>query len=94
MNLTGRKADVKREEIENILKMKIFARIPADENQMLSCLNEGVPIVLKNPRHVISHAFSELTNDLIKVIQDSKTKQQAEARSETTEMLKKSSKLG
>ena len=51
LNLTGRKADVKREEIENILKMKIFGKIPADENLMLSCLNEGVPIVLKSPRH-------------------------------------------
>ena len=38
LNLTGRKADVKREEIEKILKMKIFGKIPADGNLALSML--------------------------------------------------------
>ena len=57
LNQTGRKADVKREEIENILKMKIFGKIPSDENVALSSLNEGVPILLKSPRHPISKAF-------------------------------------
>jgi pilus assembly protein CpaE len=94
LNLTGRKADVKREEIENILKMKIFGRIPADENLALSCLNEGVPIFLKSPHHGISKAFLEITSDLVKVIQDSKAKYQAALKSESTEILKKSSKLG
>ncbi|MGB2955685.1 MAG: AAA family ATPase, partial [Anaerolineales bacterium] len=32
LNLTGRKADVKKEEIENILQMKIFGKIPGDGN--------------------------------------------------------------
>jgi len=73
LNLTGRKADVKREEIENILKMKIFGKIPADGNLALSSLNEGVPILLKKPNHPISKAFNEITKELEKIVQTSKT---------------------
>ena len=72
LNLTGRKADVKREEIENILKMKIFGKIPADANLALSSLNEGVPILLKKPHHPISKAFFDITKELVKIIQTSK----------------------
>ncbi len=68
LNATGRKADVKKEAIEEILKMKIFGKIPADENLALSSLNEGVPIVLKNPRHPISKAFTDLAKELAKII--------------------------
>ncbi|MDO9545545.1 MAG: AAA family ATPase [Pelolinea sp.] len=73
LNLTGRKADVKKEEIENILKMKIFGMIPADGNLALSSLNEGVPILLKKPHHPISKAFNDITKELVKIIQTSKT---------------------
>ena len=73
LNLTGRKADVKMEEIENILKVKVFGRIPADDNLALSCLNEGVPILLKKPRHPISKAFNGIAQELVKIIQTSKT---------------------
>lgn len=73
LNLAGRKADVKREEIENILKMKIFGKIPADANLALSSLNEGVPILLKKPHHPISKAFFDITKELVKIIQTSET---------------------
>jgi pilus assembly protein CpaE len=73
LNLSGRKADVKMEEIENILKVKIFGKIPADDNLALSSLNEGVPILLKKPRHPISKAFNDITKELVKIIQTSKT---------------------
>ena len=92
LNLTGRKADVRREEIENILKMKIFGKIPADENLALSCLNEGVPIVLKNPRHPISKAFSDITAELVKIIQISKTEYLEKEKNEKTVLPKKLSK--
>ena len=94
LNLIGRKADVKREEIENILNMKIFGRIPADENLALSCLNEGVPIILKNPRHPITKAYEEIAKGLVKMIQDMNAEYQATMKSESADMLKKSSKLG
>lgn len=73
LNLAGRKADVRREEIEKILKMKIFGKIPIDENLALSCLNEGVPILLKSPRHPISKAYSDIAAELVKIIQTSQT---------------------
>jgi len=94
LNLIGRKADVKREEIEQILNMKIFGRIPADENLALTCLNEGVPIVLKNPRHPISKAYEEITSALVKQIKDMNAEYLATVKSESSEILKKSSKLG
>jgi len=70
LNLTGRKGDVKREEIENILKMEVFGKIPADENIALSSLNEGVPILLKKPRHPISKAFSSISKKIVKMIRN------------------------
>lgn len=69
LNQAGRKADVKLEEIEQILKMKIFGKIPADENFALACLNEGVPIVVKKSRHPISKAFKDIAKDLQKALQ-------------------------
>jgi pilus assembly protein CpaE len=94
LNLIGRKADVKREEIEQILNMKIFGRIPADEDLALTCLNEGVPIVLKNSRHPISKAYEEITSALVKQIKDMNAEYLATVKSENSEILKKSSKLG
>ncbi|MEL7591793.1 MAG: AAA family ATPase [Anaerolineaceae bacterium] len=94
LNLIGRKADVKREEIEQILNMKIFGRIPADENLALTSLNEGVPIVLKNPRHPVSKSYEEITSALVKQIKEMNAEYLATVKSESSEILKKSSKLG
>ncbi|KAF0107484.1 MAG: pilus assembly protein CpaE [Chloroflexi bacterium] len=94
LNLTGRKADVKREEIENILKMKIFGKIPADENSALSSLNEGVPLVLKNPNHPISSAITDIAKDLAKLIKKANQDYLESHKVETSEILTKSSKLG
>jgi pilus assembly protein CpaE len=65
VNQAGRKADVKSNEIEGILKMEIFATIPADDELALSSLNEGVPILMKKPHHRISKAYQKLTKDLL-----------------------------
>jgi len=73
LNLAGRKADVKVDEIENILKKKIFGKIPADENLALSCINEGVPILQKKPRHPISRALRQISKELISNLQTLKT---------------------
>jgi pilus assembly protein CpaE len=94
LNLTGRKADVKREEIENILKMKIFGRIPADENLALSCLNEGVPIILKSPNHAISNAIKEIAKGVKALIQKSKVEYAQKTTVPSSDALSKSSKLG
>ncbi len=67
LNQAGRKADVKENEIEDILKVDIFGTIPADENMALSSLNEGVPIILKKSRHPISRAIKKIAKDLVKL---------------------------
>jgi pilus assembly protein CpaE len=94
LNLTGRKADVKREEIEDILKMKLFGRIPADENLALSSLNEGVPIILKNPHHPISNAIKDIAKGLEKIILQLKADYIQRSKSASIDALSKSSKLG
>jgi pilus assembly protein CpaE len=92
LNQTGRINDVKKEEIEKILKMKIFGKIPADENLALNSLNEGVPILLKSPRHPISKAFSDITAELVKIIQTSKTEFLEKEKNEKTGLSQKPSK--
>lgn len=94
LNLTGRKADIKKEEIESILNMKLFGKIPADENLALSCINEGVPIVLKNASHPISAAFSTITKDLVKVMQKAKAGYLEASKKKNAEVLASTSKLG
>ncbi len=69
LNLTGRKADVKREEIERILKVDIFETIPTDENLALRSWNEGVPITLLKPRHPISKAYGKIAKKMEEIIQ-------------------------
>jgi len=67
VNLAGRKAEVKSNEIESILKIEIFGTISADDELALSSLNEGVPILLKKPHHRISKAYNKIAKDLIKI---------------------------
>lgn len=69
VNLAGRKADVRHNEIEKILKTTVFGTISADENLALSSLNDGVPIVLKKPHHRISREYKKITKDLAKILQ-------------------------
>jgi len=94
LNLTGRKEDVKTEEIENILKVKIFGKIPTDESLALSSLNEGVPILLKKPHHPISRAFSDIAKELLKIIKTAETVILENDKSDKTEPSKRSSKKG
>jgi MinD-like ATPase involved in chromosome partitioning or flagellar assembly len=49
--------------------MIVFGTIPADDDLALASLNEGVPILLKKPRHRISRAYTKITKDLVKIIQ-------------------------
>jgi len=72
LNMAGRRADVKLREIEGILKMEIFGKIPADDELALSSLNEGVPILLKKPHHAISKAYKQIAKDLVNLMQDSR----------------------
>lgn len=68
INLAGRKGDMSKEEIAKILKLKIIGKIPSDSNLALSSLNEGIPILLKKPKHPISKAINEIASELGKMI--------------------------
>jgi len=74
LNQSGRKAEVKRNEIEDVLEMELFGMIPADDDMALSSMNEGIPILLKKPRHPISKAFTKISQDLIKFSRTAKFK--------------------
>jgi pilus assembly protein CpaE len=65
----GKRLDIKREEIENILKMKVFGIIPADGDQMRRSLNEGVPIVMLKPTCAISRAYKGVAKSLVKTFE-------------------------
>lgn len=66
VNLAGHKADVREKDIEKIIKIPIFGTISADEKLALSSLNDGVPILLKKPKHRISREYKKITKNLIK----------------------------
>ena len=70
INFSGRKEDIKKDEIEKILKKEIFGTIPSDANLALSSINEGVPLILKKPRHPISKAINEIAKALINLLPD------------------------
>jgi MinD-like ATPase involved in chromosome partitioning or flagellar assembly len=65
----GKRLDIKQEEIENILKMKVFGIIPADGDQMRRSLNEGVPIVIMKPTCPISRAYKGVAKKLVKIFE-------------------------
>jgi pilus assembly protein CpaE len=70
LNNSGDKTDIRRIEIEKILKRKIACQIPADTKLFMSSLNEGVPAILKNPRHPANKAIKkfavEINNEIVK----------------------------
>jgi len=71
----GKRLDIKQEEIENILKMKVFGIIPADGDQMRKSLNEGVPIVIMKPTCPISRAYKGVAKKLFKTLESIDTQE-------------------
>jgi pilus assembly protein CpaE len=94
LNNTGHKHDIRREEIEKILKTKIACEIPSDENFAINSVNEGVPMILKNPRHPISKALQNLATLVKSTIVDLNTAYTLTENRAAKEMLRKTSKLG
>jgi pilus assembly protein CpaE len=94
LNNTGHKADIRQEEIEKILKQKIICDIPGDENFVLSSLNEGVPLILKNPRHTVSKAILLLANKIKSMILDANASFSTLEKNANSEVLNKTSRLG
>jgi pilus assembly protein CpaE len=52
-------------EMENLLEYPVFARIPNHEfSSAIACVNQGVPVTLKQPAAKMSQAIVELMNKL------------------------------
>jgi pilus assembly protein CpaE len=64
LNSFDKKADMKAEEIEKILKTPIFGKIPIDTKFVINCINEGIPVMTKNPRHPISKALETISDSI------------------------------
>jgi pilus assembly protein CpaE len=69
LNSMDKKSDMKVDEIENILKMKIYGMVPFDSSLAISCINEGIPIMSKKPHHPISKAITEISRNLAEMVQ-------------------------
>jgi pilus assembly protein CpaE len=93
LNKVGLKADVKLQEIEKVLRVKMLGTIPANEDLLLSCVNEGIPIILKKSNHPISQAFKNIAKSMVKIL-SSPTLRADEKIKSSTDVLKKSSYLG
>ena len=94
LNLTGHKTDVKLSEIEHVLQSEVFGMIPADEEAVLSSLNEGIPIILKKPNHPVSRAYVKIAQKLTESVLANKGVGLGEMTGGPSETLKKSSRLG
>lgn len=94
LNLTGHKTDVKLSEIEQVLQTKVFGMIPADEDAVLSSLNEGVPIILKKPGHPVSKAYTKVAKALVDSVLAKAPARMEEPLTTPADALKKSSRLG
>jgi pilus assembly protein CpaE len=94
LNQTGRKTDIKLQEIEKVLHAQVIGRIPADDIIALSSMNEGVPIILKKPKHPISKEITKIAQELVKMLAAVGPLAQAEDEKAQEDMLKKTSRLG
>lgn len=93
LNQSGHKADVKLNDIEKVLHSRIMGTIPADEDMMLSCLNDGVPVLMKKSNHPISKAFKALSTALVAALAKLPSGD-ADKNSPQSDALRKSSYLG
>jgi len=95
INQTGRKADIKLSVIEQVLQTKPLGNIPADDDAILRSINEGEPLIFKQPGHAISKAFAQISRSMAASAAASSNQQKSkEVSSNFMDMLKKSSRLG
>ena len=94
LNNTGHKADIRQEEIEKILKHKITHSIPVDDNLAISSINEGIPVILKNPRNPISVAIKNLAIEFKDIITEANDIYLSAEKNVNAEVLTKTSRLG
>ncbi len=64
LNKADKKLEIKQKDIENTLKMNIFATIEADYKLVPSSLNQGVPFIVKYPKSSVSKDILNLADKL------------------------------
>jgi len=89
LNNVGRKAELGLADIEKVLRTKVFGMIPSDDNIALSCVNEGIPIILKKSNHAISKTYRKVAKDLAEMSSASLATSE-----KSFEVLSKTSRLG
>lgn len=94
LNNYGHKSDIRKEEIEGILRQKVAAVIPSDENFVISSLNEGVPVLLKNPHHPISKAIQDFAKLIKNYILEANLAYTQTEKKVNADILAKTSRLG
>lgn len=94
LNNTGNKSEIRKEEIEKILKMPITCQIPGDDNFALGALNEGVPMMIKNSRHPISKSIAGLAGKIKTLISEANAEYTINEKKANSELLSKTQRLG
>ncbi len=91
MNKVTGKNDVALNEVEKVLRTKIFGVIPSDDNLALASLNEGVPMIIKRANHPIAKAYRKIANNLLDLATATGTRIHTEV---SSDMLLRTSRLG
>jgi pilus assembly protein CpaE len=55
--------------IENALKQQVLAEIPSDERAVLTAVNQGVPLVAKDPKHSPGRELVDLADLIRRVVE-------------------------
>jgi pilus assembly protein CpaE len=94
VNQSGRKEDIKMEEITKALQMNVFGTIPVDDQEMLKSMNDGLPIMLRKSNHPVSKAYKKIASKLAKLNVVPSLPQKRVEEKIPTDVLAKSARLG
>ncbi|MCD6288915.1 MAG: response regulator [Anaerolineae bacterium] len=66
INRDGVDGGVPASEIEALLHVKVFARLPEDAERVMFSINQGTPLVQSAPRSALARSISRLARELVK----------------------------
>ena len=65
LNRHDNRGEIKPKDVETTLGMGIFSTLAADYKDVISSLNQGIPIVIRNPRDTVTKDFISLAKKLV-----------------------------
>lgn len=65
LNRLDSKGEIKAKDVEATLGQNVYSTIAADYRDVISSLNQGIPIVIKNPRDTVTKGINSLAKKLI-----------------------------